>query len=94
MLTEKELVDNHVLYEQNYVINELLKQEAISYDSIHNFDEEVLEWWLVTAWLAEYLKAEGETIIEDLDCCWWGRTQSGQAIYMDAVITEICQSFD
>ena len=94
MLTEKQLVDQHVLYEQNYVINELLKQEVISYDSIHNFDEEVLEWWLVTEWLAEYLKAEGETIIEDLDCCWWGRRCSGQAIYMDAVMTQICALFD
>jgi len=94
MLTEKLLVDRHVLCGQSYVINELLKHEAISYDSIHNFDEEVLEWWLVTDFLSEYLKAEGETIIEDLDCHWWGRRCSGQAIYMDAVMTQICASFD
>ena len=41
-------------------------------------------------WLAERLKEQGEIIIDKLGCRWWGRLTSGQAIYMDGVIQEIC----
>ena len=90
-MNEKQLVEQHVLYGQNHVIEELLRHDAISEDCFHNFYEEVMEWWLVTPYLAEQLKAEGETVLEEFDCYWWGRTCSGQAIYMDAVISQICQ---
>ena len=40
--------------------------------------------------VAERLKAQGEVIIEEYGCYWWGRQSSGQAIYMDGVIQEIC----
>lgn len=94
MMTAQELVHNHVLYEQNYVIEKLLQSDEFLVDNIHNFDDnEVLEWWLVTDWLAEQLKEQNEVIIDDYDCYWWGRTCSGQAIYMDAVMTEIVDSF-
>lgn len=33
---------------------------------------------------------QGEIIIDELGCRWWGRLTSGQAIYMDGVIQEIC----
>ena len=49
-----------------------------------------MEWWLIDSWLAERLKAQGEVIIEEYGCYWWGRQSSGQAIYMDGVIQEIC----
>ena len=32
---------------------------------------------------------EGEVIIEEYGCCWWGRLASGQAVYMDSVIQKI-----
>ena len=51
--------------------------------------DEVLEWRLVTPWLAERLREQGEIIIDKLGCRWWGRLTSGQAIYMDGVIQEI-----
>ena len=76
---------------QNLIIEELIKSEKIDADCLRrNDNEEVLEWWLVTPWLAERLKAQGEVIIEELGCRWWGRLTSGQAIYMDGVIQEIC----
>jgi len=93
MTAEEKLVNHHVLYAQNYVVEELFKQEAISFDSIHNFEKEVLEWWLVSDFLGEYLKELGETVIEDLDCFWWGRTCSGQCVYKDTVMRKICESF-
>ncbi|MDL2320111.1 hypothetical protein LJC45_03150 [Alistipes sp. OttesenSCG-928-B03] len=94
-MDEKRLVEHHVLYEQNSVIEKLLQSDECLIDNICNLDDnEVLEWWLVTEWLAEQLKEQGEVIIDDYGCYWWGRQTSGQAIYMDAVIAEICSSFD
>jgi len=42
-------------------------------------------------YMARWLRAENEVIIEDLGCQWWGRTTSGQAIFMDGVISDIVQ---
>ena len=58
------------------------------------FSDEILEWWLVTAPFARLLQAEGEYILEKLDCYWWGRTTSGMAIYMDSVITDIVKQLN
>lgn len=46
----------------------------------------IYEWWLVTDWLAQKLKACGEPILTNAYGLWWGRTCSGQAIYLDSVI--------
>ena len=77
----KRITDIHVLWGQSTVIEELIQAGKI---------DEVLEWWFVTPWLAERLKEQGEIIIDKLGCRWWGRLTSGQAIYMDGVIQEIC----
>ena len=92
-MDEKQLVANHVLYEQNNVIEELIKADCGLIDSIHNLDDtDILEWWLVTHWLAELLIENGESVLSEYGNNWWGRTQSGQAIYMDRVIADICAS--
>ena len=56
-------------------------------------DAEILEWWLVSPWLAEWLLRSGECVLEAYGFSWWGRQTSGQAIWMDAVIQEIACSF-
>ena len=98
MFTERQLVENNVLYGQNEVVYELLKTSAIDSfdDSIYNaiYNEDILEWWLVTEPFSRLLKAEGEYILEALDCFWWGRTTSGQAIFMDSVISDIVKQFN
>ncbi len=87
------MVNHHVLYEQNLVIDELIRHGALQDESLYDEWWNVMEWWLVTPYLAELLKGEGEVIIGEHDCYWWGRQTSGQAIYMDAVMTYICESF-
>lgn len=87
----KRMTDIHVLWGQSTVVEELIRTGKIDEEYLYPFNgEEVLEWWLVTPWLAERLKERGEIVIDELDCRWWGRLTSGQAIYMDSVIREIC----
>ena len=92
-MTAQQIVDREILYEQGYVINELLRVNESLWDTIANTEEydEVLEWWLVTPYIAELLKGNGEVILADYDCYWWGRTTTGQALYMDYVIQKIAQ---
>lgn len=94
MITESQLVERHVLHNQSTVVEELMKSGAILDESLYDEWWEVMEWWLVTPYLARFLRDEFEVIIEDCGCHWWGRQSSGQAIYMDAVMTDIVRSFD
>lgn len=50
---------------------------------------EVYEHWLVSDWLARKLEAKGEVVGEFAGLTIWGRTTTGQSIYMDGVIQEI-----
>ena len=93
----KTLVDYQVLHEQNEVVEALMKNDESLYDeSLWEQlpeDAEILEWWLVSPWLAEWLLRSGECVLEAYGFSWWGRQTSGQAIWMDAVIQEIACSF-
>ena len=90
-MTANEITDRLILDNQNLVVEELMRHDESLLDSLQNFNDstEVLEWWLVTPYMAELLKEKGEVILSDYDCYWWGRTTSGQALYMDGVIQEI-----
>ena len=92
-MTAQQIVNDLILYEQSYVINELLRVNESLWETTANTEEydEVFEWWLVTPYLAELLKENGEVIFADYDCYWWGRTTTGQALYMDWVIQEIAR---
>ena len=88
----KRIADLHVFYGQNEVVEELIRAGKIDEEYMYPFvdtDDEVFEWWLVSPYLAQELKQQGEVIIDALGCHWWGRQSSGQAIYMDAAIQEI-----
>ena len=55
--------------------------------------QDIFEWWVVSDWLARKLQEKGEPILENDFGTWWGRTCSGQAIYMDGVINDIYDKF-
>lgn len=51
---------------------------------------EAYEHWIVTDWMAKRLEEKGEMVAYDIcGLTIWGRTTTGQAIYMDSVIQEI-----
>lgn len=88
----KRIEDLHVFYGQNEVVEELIRAGKIDEEYMYPFvdtDDEVFEWWLVSPYLAGELKEQGEVVIDALGCHWWGRTTSGQAVYMDGVIQQI-----
>ena len=92
-MTANEITDRLILDNQNLVVEELMRHDESLLESLQNFNDssEVLEWWLVTPYMAELLKEKGEVILSDYDCYWWGRQTSGQALYMDWVILEIAE---
>lgn len=64
--------------------------DAEGFDNPDPQPQEIYEWWAVSPWLYEQLKAQGEPVIDSFPHL-WGRTCSGQAIALDSVITRIEQ---
>jgi hypothetical protein len=54
---------------------------------------EVFEWWLVSSWLCDQLKKIGETVIDNGQGRWWGRTCTGQGFIMDGILQRVAASF-
>ena len=52
--------------------------------------QEIYEWWFVSPWLYERLREAGEPVLDSDYGHLWGRTCTGQAISLDAVIGRIC----
>lgn len=66
-------------------------EEVCDIEGIEPYEREIYEHWLVSPWLGRKLEAMGERV--DLDfhgLCIWGRTTTGQAIYMDECIQSLC----
>ncbi len=93
-------IERDVLANQSYLISEIFQKSpegiaGTSFDNISNhYDNdgepnEIYEWWLVTAWLADELERMGEPILHtDVDT-YWGRTCTGQHIILDGTFQEI-----
>ena len=90
-MNAQRIVENCVLTNQSTVVEEMIQANLISLEYLDLFTDEVLEWWLIDSWLAERLRQEGEVVIEEYGCYWWGRSTSGQAIYLDSVIQKIAE---
>lgn len=64
-------------------------EEACEFDGIDPYEWEIFEHWIVSDWLADKLRARGERVGELDGLTVWGRSTTGQAIYMDSVIQAI-----
>ena len=62
--------------------------EEFNYDCEEE-PQEIFEWWAVSEYLFEKLKAKHEPVLEYGNIYIWGRTCTGQAILLDGVISEI-----
>ena len=94
---KEKLVNREVLCNVSYLVTELMSQEKyfeelselIGQEDDEGNMQEALEFWVVTPWFAEKLKAQGELVAEFFDLVIWGRQTSGQVIYADTVIDDI-----
>lgn len=57
-------------------------------------DNEIFEHWIVTGWLGERLREQGETVGELFNFTIWGRQTTGQRISMDGVIRQIASNME
>lgn len=93
----EKLVKREVLHDVSQLVQELFNQEKYFEDLSGLLGEEdedgnmpeVFEYWLVTPWLGEKLKARGELVTEFFNLVIWGRQTTGQLIYADDVIGKI-----
>lgn len=65
-------------------------REAVQNHSQEN-PKEPLEWWRVSQYLCEELRAIGEIVLDNDYGYWWGRTCSGQAMIMDGTLQEVAE---
>jgi hypothetical protein len=91
---QKEFNENpELLYEaENYEKTKKELNEGINED--YWSEPEIYEFWSVSDWLYEKLKARGEIVFDCLDFHVWGRQTTGQAIKLDAVIQEIAEEYN
>lgn len=86
-MTRRELLENIPLDEDDIdTLYDYFERNSVEIEDPY---AEIYEWWVVTDWFAEKLKAKGEAILDQWGGPWWGRRTTGQAIYMDSVIQEI-----
>jgi len=90
---------NEILCCQSATVNDLVVNEIIDLDDCVNTPDsecwwdEIYEWWIVTPWLAKKLEAHGHTVLQGLDCVYWGRQCTGQSIILDRVLQNIAIEF-
>jgi len=67
-------------------------EAACDDNGIEPYQDEAYEHWIVSEWLASKLEDKGELITFDLmGFTIWGRCATGQAIYLDYVMEQICE---
>jgi len=103
--TAERLLDGEVLACQSSLVDTRLadgRLDGWQWDEVENpwaeaegdgqpAPQEVFEWWLVTRWLAEELRAIGEPVLDNGFGYWWGRSCTGQAILLDGTLQVIAE---
>tara|TARA_R100000234_G_scaffold102093_1_gene71300 strand:+ start:97 stop:567 length:471 start_codon:yes stop_codon:yes gene_type:complete len=117
----RKFIDNHIIYNQSYLVSELMNKEVISIEDYINFyksdeniksdydveteeeiqeirdngedQQEVFEHWLCSDWFINQMKNQNEPILKADLGTWWGRTCTGQSIYLDHNIQELAYEY-
>lgn len=62
-----------------------------AYQELGEEPAEVYEWWAVSNWFGEKLKARGCVVLESWGKSYWGRETTGQAIALDTCVADIAR---
>jgi len=74
----------------SYVTEQDAWKAACDDNSIEPYQDEAYEWYIVDDWLADRLEKKGEMVNDDImGFTIWGRCATGQAIYLDDVMSQI-----
>ena len=100
-------VAREVIHNASYMLRELRGSESFrdevyelfysTYSEEEGYEDELIEpyeFWIVTDWLGDKLKAQGEIVADFMGFTIWGRTTTGQAILLDYVISKICHDLE
>ncbi|UPK67965.1 hypothetical protein [Chitinophaga filiformis] len=90
---QDESEDERIILELESKVQDL-RERIDQLDNAEEVPSEVYEWWIVSHWLGNKLKDNGEVIIYDGMHTYWGRCTTGQAILLDSVIAEICTEME
>ena len=71
---------------------DILTKEIEELEELETEPQEIYEYWLVSGYLVEKLKEQGECVIECENI--WCRCTTGQAILLDGVISRICSDME
>jgi hypothetical protein len=117
----RKFIDNHIIFNQSYLVSELISKEIISLEDHINYyksDEtikseydveteeeiqeirdngedvqEIFEYWLCSDWFISKMKQQDDPVLETDLGTWWGRTCTGQAIYLDYNIQKLAYDY-
>ena len=89
--TDDENEEGEIIYKCESCNHEVSEDD---YDDLDTEPQEVYEWWAVTNWFGEKLRAHDEVVIECYDKTYWGRCSCGQAIMLDGIISKICKGME
>lgn len=69
-------------------------RELCDDENIYAYESEIYEHWIVSDWMGEKLREQGETVVGMLGFNLWGRGTTGQAILLDSVIGRIASEME
>lgn len=69
-----------------------IRDRIVELENEQEEPNEIFEYWIVSSWLLVKLKEHGQPVIEHENI--WGRCCTGQAIFLDGVISQICYDLE
>ena len=73
---------------------EKIVEEIEALENLETEPQEIFEWWAVSSFLFDKLRAMGHPVIDTGSVHVWGRCTTGQAIILDYAITKICAEME
>jgi hypothetical protein len=74
--------------------NECWWEDVVNYYDSDDEPQDIMQWFIVSNWLAGKLEAIGEPVLHTDSCTLWGRTCCGQSIELDGTIQKIYRNLD
>ena len=94
-------LDRDVLVLANELAEHIMTTDESAFDSLENIydqetdePQEIMQWYIVSKWLAEKLAEQGEPVADWHGQYFWGRTCCGQGVELDGTFQQISRSLD